>query len=132
MDAGLYQDQTNVPFQKEINFKFFPDAGNQPTVPGSPLNIYVASITRVSQGLYRITLRHPFRNIANVTVHLGVNAAGVVRFAQVGPVANVGTSSPVTVDILIVDAAAAVQDPPAANANNVVWGTIVFADTGAV
>lgn len=131
-DMGLYQDQTNVPFCKEITFKFFPDAGNQPTVPGSPLNTYIASIVWVSQGLYRITLRHSYRNIAKVEANLGVNAAGVVRFVQVGPVANVGTSTPVTVDLLVVDATAAVQNPPAANANNVIWGTITFADTAAL
>lgn len=132
MDAGIYDDKSNVPYCKAMCFKFFPDAANQPTVPASPFNLYITSITRVSQGLYRITLRFPFRNIVNVLANLQVNGAGVVRFVQPGPVNNVGTSTPVTVDLLVVDAAGAVQDPPATNANNCIWGQITFADVGPI
>ncbi|HKY41378.1 MAG TPA: hypothetical protein VJN18_35840 [Polyangiaceae bacterium] len=132
MDAGLYRGHTNVPHEKRISYKFFPDAGNQPTVPRGPLNLQIASVVWVSQGLYRITLRGPAVNIVQHDPVLNVNAAGVVRFAQPGPVANIGTSTATTVDVLVVDASAAVQNPPAANANNFISGTIILCDTAAV
>lgn len=131
MDRGLWPGQTNVPSEKEITYKFFPDAGNQPTVPGNPLNLYVASIVWVSQGLYRVTLVDGVKNIASHIPHLNVNAAGVVRFCQGGPVSTTASGA-LTVDILVVDASAAVQNPPAANANNFITGTIVVCDVAGV
>ena len=131
-DRGLYDDKVNAPSCKEIKFKFFVDAGNQPTVPAAPLNLYISSIIWVSQGLYRITLADAYKNHVATTAQLNVNAAGQQRFAQPGPVANVGTSTPATVDILVVDNAGAVQNPAAANANNFISGTITFIDVAAV
>ena len=142
MDAQLYGSKSNVPHEKRVAFKFFVDAGNAPILAGyasagvnsagNPLNLYVASVLRVSQGLFRLTLTHAFKHHVRTDAELNVNAAGVQRWAQPGPVANPGTATPVTVDILIVDNAGAVQDPPAANANNFVSGEILFCDTGAV
>ncbi len=132
MDAQLYGGKTTVPHEKRIPFKFFVDAGNQPTVPGNPLNLYIASIVWVSQGLYRITLRDAFKNHVHTDCALNVNAAGQQRFAQPGPVANVGTGTPATVDILVVDNAGAVQNPAAANANNFISGEIIFCDVAGV
>lgn len=132
MDKALYPGHSNVPHEKRIFYKFFPDAGNQPTVPTGPLNLYISSIVWVSQGLYRITLDHSAVNIVSHRPVLNVSAASVERWAQPGPVANVGTSTPVTLDVLIVDNDAAVQNPPAANADNFVSGEIVFCDTAAV
>lgn len=133
MDRGLWQDQTNVPFEKDVCFKFTVDAANPPALVASPLNIYVTSVVRVSQGLYRLTLSDAFKNHVRTTPHLNVNAAGVARWAQPGPVVlGTGTTPQTTVDILIVDNAGAVQDPPAANANNFVSGVIVFCDVAAV
>jgi hypothetical protein len=133
MDRQLYQDQTNVPFQKEVHFKFTVDAGNAPALAASPLNIYVTSVARVSQGLYRLTLSDAFKNHLSSRVSLNVNAAGVARWAQSGPVVlGSGATPSTTIDILIVDNAGAVQDPPAANANNFVSGVIVFCDVAAV
>lgn len=131
MDKQLYAARSNVPHHKSILYKFFPDAGNQPAVPSSPLNVYIKSIVWVSQGLYRVTLDGSGRNLVGHYPTLNVNAAGVVRFAQPGPV-SATASGDMTLDILVVDAAAAVQNPPAANANNFISGEIVLADTGPV
>ncbi len=131
MDRGLYSDRTNVPHQKSIHYKFFPDAGNQPAVPASPLNLFIKSIVWVSQGLYRITLDGNGRNVVGHRPVVNVNAAGVVRFAQPGPVSATAAGD-LTVDVLVVDAAAAVQNPPAANANNFISGEVILCDTAAV
>ncbi len=136
---GQYPSRTNVPQRVAIEFKFFVDAGNQPilagwtsntvNVSGNPLNLGITSVAWVSQGLFRLTLRDRFPLHVKTTAQLNVNAAGQQRFAQPGPVANVGTSSAITVDILVVDNAGAVQNPAAANANNFISGEIVFCDT---
>lgn len=131
MDRGLWDDKTNVPYAKEIYYKFFPDAGNQPTVPSNPLNLYVASVVWVSQGLYRITLVDGIKNLVDHKPSLNVNAAGVVRFCQPGPVSTTATGA-LTVDVLVVDASAAVQNPPAANANNFISGYITICDVASV
>jgi hypothetical protein len=133
MDRGLYDDKTNCPYQKDIYFKFTVDAGNAPALAASPLNIFIVSVSRVSQGLYRLTLNDAFKNHVSTRAMLNVNAAGVARWAQPGPVViTTGTAPTTTIDILIVDNAGAVQDPPAANANNFVSGVASFADIAAV
>jgi hypothetical protein len=133
MDRALYQDQTNVPYQKEIFFQFAVDAGNAPTLAASPLNIYVASVSRVSQGLYRLTLNDAFKNHVSTRPFLNVSGAGVARWAQPGPVTiTTGTAPTTTVDIYIVDNAGAVQNPPASATGNFVSGVITFADIAAV
>lgn len=131
MDVALYSDRTNIPHHKTISYKAFLDGVNAPTVPGSPLNIYVKSIVRVSQGLFRVTLQGSGRNVVSHRPAYNVNVAGVVRFVQPGPV-SVTAAGDQTFDVLIVDAAAAVQDPPAANANNFLSGEIILADCGSV
>ena len=131
-DIALYPGTTNVPHEKRIAFKFFPDAGNQPSVPAAPHHIGISSIVWVSQGIYRITLSHAYKNHVHTSVNANVNATGQARFPQGGPVANVGTSTAATVDILIVDGSGNVQNPAAADANNFISGEIVFCDTAAV
>lgn len=131
MDRGLYESKTNIPYEKEVVYKFFPDAANQPTVPANPLNLFISSIVRVSQGLFRITLLDAVKSVASHNPALNVNAAGVVRFCQPGPVSTTATGA-LTVDVLVVDASAAVQDAPAANANNFISGTIFVCDVGTV
>lgn len=131
-DIALYPGKTNAPSEKVIRFKFFVDAGNQPTVPTNPFNFGIASIVWVSQGLYRITMQHAYKGHVETSAQLNVSAAGQQRFAQPGPVANVGTATAATVDILVVDNAGAVQDPAAANANNFISGHITFIDVSTV
>lgn len=134
-DRQFSTPKSNLEGARKICFKFFVDAGNQPTLPaaltgqsGSPINDYITSITRVSQGLYRITLADAYLHHVSTICSLNVNAAGQQRWTQPGPVANFGTSTPATVDILVVDNAGAVQDPAAANANNFISGIIVCCD----
>jgi hypothetical protein len=131
-DRQLYTGSTNVPYEKVIRFKFFVDAGNQPTAWSNPYNFGISSIVWVSQGLYRITLMDAYKSHVETSAQLNVNAAGQQRFCQPGPVANVGTSTAATVDILVVDNAGAVQNPAAANANNFISGHITFMDVGTV
>lgn len=139
---GQYPAKTNVPMEAVVRFKMFMDAANAPilagwtsntvNVSGNPLNLAITSVSRVSQGLFRLTLRDRYALHVKTTAQLNVNAAGQQRFVQPGPVANVGTATAITVDILVVDNAGAVQDPAAANANNFISGEIVFCDTTAV
>jgi hypothetical protein len=130
-DAAMYPGLTNVPHEKRIAFKFFADAGNAPTVPTAPHNLHIASIAWVSTGLYRITLNHAYKN--HVATLATVNSAtAVARYAQGGPVANVGTSTATTVDIRIVDGSGVVQNLAAAATDNFVSGEIVFCDVAAV
>jgi hypothetical protein len=130
-DIALYPSSTNVPHEKRIAFKFFPDAGNQPSVPAAPHNIGISSIVWVSTGLYRITLLHAYKNHVVTTATLN-SATAVARYAQGGPVANVGTATATTVDILVVDGSGVVQNPAAAATDNFISGEIVFCDTAAV
>lgn len=135
--TGQYPAKTNVPMEAVVRFKFFVDGSSAPTLAGAstsgnPLNLGVASVSRVSQGLFRLTMRGSAVNHVETNAQLNVNAAGQQRFAQPGPVANVGTATAVTVDILVVDNAGAVQDPAAANANNFISGHVVFCETAAV
>lgn len=137
MGAGLYPPKTNVPIEEVVRFKFFVDAANAPSlagagVSGTPLNIGVQSVSRVSQGLFRLTLKHSYCKHVRTLAQLNVNAAGQQRFVQPGPVANEGTSTPMTVDVLVVDNAGAVQDPAAANANNFISGDIVLCNVMSV
>ena len=131
MDRGLYDDKTSVPYAKQIAYKFFVDAGNQPTVPANPLNLYIASIVWVSQGLYRITFMDGFKNLVGNFCTLNVNGAGVARWAQPGAVGATAAGA-VTLDIQVVDNAGAVQNPAAANANNFISGVALFCDVSTV
>ena len=131
-DVALYPGHTNVPHEKRIAFKFFPDAGNAPSVPTAPHNLHIDSIEYVSTGVFRITLVHAYKD--HVVTYGQVNGAitGVARFVQGGPVANVGTATPATVDIVIVDGSGSPANMAAAGDDSYVSGEIVFLDTAAV
>lgn len=130
-DRGMYDSKGNVPYQRDISFKFFVDAGNQPTLAPSPLNMFILSIVWVSTGLYRITLADTYRAHIVTAVELNCLLA-TAAWAQPGPVANFGTSTLPTVDIRILDNTSSVVNPPAANANNFVSGVISCCDTNGV
>lgn len=131
-DRGFYDVYSNVPNDRHVVVRFFPDAGNAPTFVAGD-NLYVSTIARTSQGLYTITLQDAYKRLCGVNVSLQINAAlGVGRQVFAGPVSNVGTSSPVTATVLFTDGAGAVQDPPAANANNSITVIMVFSDIAAV
>lgn len=131
-DTTFYEDGCNVPFCREISVRFFPNAGAQPTFVAAD-NLYVDTIVRTSQGLYTITLKHSYVRLMVAVAQLQINAAlGAGRAVFVGPITNVGTSTPVVAQLFFVDAAGAVADPPAANANNSISMRLVFADIAAV
>lgn len=131
-DAAMYPAHSNVPVEKRIAYKFTVDGANAPALAAAPANLFIASVSRVSQGLFRLTLAHAYKSHVATLGHLNVNAAGQQRFFQPGPVANFGTATAATVDILVVDNAGAVQDPAAANANNFIAGEIILCDVAAV
>lgn len=132
MGDKQFYNGSNLPGARYLEFKFTVDAANPPVFAPSPQNIYFASVVRVSQGIFRLTLADSYRFHSSTNAELNVPGTGVQRWAQPGPVANFGTALAPTVDILIVDNANAVQDPPAAGAQNFVSGTIVVGDVGAV
>ena len=133
MDKPRYHGGENAPNLIYIEFKFFVDGATAPVNPGNPLNFYITSFTRVSQGIFRLTLADTYKLHVDTAATMNVAAGGVQRWAQAGPVANFGTALPATVDILIVDNANAVQDPPAgASVNNFISGTIICCDSGQV
>jgi len=132
MERGGYPGFTNNPMQKDLNFKFFVDAGNAPTLAASPLNNWVASVVRTSQGLYTLTFRDTGLIIGGFFAELTLNAAGAT-YAQAGPTTGFGAAynpaSPPTAVVFILNGAGAVTDPPAANANVFVSGVITIVDT---
>jgi hypothetical protein len=130
-DRAFWDAKGNVPAERDISFKFFPDAGNQPTLAPSPLNQGIASVVWVSTGLYRLTLVDTYRYHINTSCDLNCNTA-TAAWAQPGPVANFGTSSAPAVDIRILDNSNNPTNPPSANANNFISGTISCCDIAAV
>lgn len=130
-DRVFYDTKTNTPAGREVNIRFFPNAASAPTfVPAD--NLYVSTIVRTSQGVYTITLADTYVRYIFGTASLQIAAAlGVGRQVFIGPVSNVGTTSPVTAQIVFTDGAGAVQDPPAAGVNNSINVRLVFADIAA-
>jgi hypothetical protein len=127
-DRTFYDTKSNVPFERRIMGRFFPDAGNQPTFVATD-NLYVASIVWTSQGLYTVTLQDTYKRFIGGHVSIQFSAApGNERAPSLGPVSNVGTSTPVSFQILVLDGAGAVQNPAAANANNSITFEVVFSD----
>ena len=131
-DVTLYPGSTNVPVEKRIAFKFFPDTTSAPTVPTAPHNLHIASIARADVGVFLITLNHAYKNHVATIAQVNGAVTGVARYAQGGPVANVGTATPATVKIVIVDGSGTPSDMAAAGADNFVSGEIIFSDTAAV
>jgi hypothetical protein len=135
MDKTLYPAFSNIPNEKDLNFKFFVDGSNPPTLAAKPLNQYIASVVRTSQGLYTITFADTGLQIASVTAELSITAPPQ-PYAQCGPTTGFGASfnaaSPPTAVVYVLAAASgAVADPPAANANIFISGTIVLCDIAA-
>jgi|SRR4051812_90921 hypothetical protein len=131
-DRQFWPGMSNIPYGRELNVRFFPNAGSAPTFVQAD-NQYVNTIVRTSQGLYTITLSDPYVRFIAGYCQLQINAAlGVGRQVFLGAVSNVGTTTPVTVQVFFTDAAGAVQDPPAANANNSISVELYFSDIAAV
>jgi len=129
------EGRTNVPHQKQLYFKAALATSADGVLAAAPLNDGIVSIVHVSTGLYRITLRESYRYHVHTDATLNKSAAdggSSTKAAHGGPVANFGTGTPATVDIFILDEDGAVADPPAANANNFLSGSITVCDVAAV
>jgi len=131
MERGGYPGFTNNPMQKDLNFKFFVDGANAPTLAPAPLNNWVASVVRTSQGVYTLTFRDTGCIIGAFYAELALNAASTA-YAQAGPTTGFGAaynpaSPPTAVVFILVNGA--VADPPAANANVFVNGVLTIVDT---
>lgn len=131
-DRQFWDDKSNVPYCRELNLRFFLAAGGAPTFVAAD-NQGLAGVVRTSQGVYTLTLADPYVRFIAGYCQLQINAAlGVGRAVFLGPVANVGTSTPVTVQVIFTDGAGAVQDPPAAGPNNSISVELYFADIAAI
>jgi hypothetical protein len=136
MDKTLWPAASSTPYEKDINFKFFVDVANPPTLASpNPLNQYISSVVRTSQGIYTLTFTDSALLVAAFFAELSLNAA-IGTYAQAGPTTGFGApfsaATPPTAQIFILNSAGAVTDPPAANANNFVCGTIVLCDISKV
>lgn len=136
MDKTLYAPVSNTPAAKEIAFKFFVDAGNAPTLANqNPLNYLISSVARTAQGTYTITFADSGLILANFWADLSLNAAGA-SYAQPGPTTGFGAAfnpaAPPTAVVFILNAAGALTDPPAANANVFVSGAVTLCDIAKV
>jgi hypothetical protein len=131
MDKTLYPAFSNTIGEKDINFKFFVDAANPPTLVQNPLSSYVTSVVRTSQGVYTLTFADSGLQVAAFFAELALNVAGA-SYAQAGPTTGFGAAfnpaAPPTAVVFILNSAGAVTDPPAANANVFVSGTLVLCD----
>lgn len=131
-DRQFWDGKSNIPYSREINVRFFPNAGSAPAFVAAD-NQGVGSIVRTSQGVYTITLLDPYVRFIAGYCQLQINAAlGVGRAVFLGPVANVGTGTPVSVQVIFTDGAGAVQDPPATGVNNSISVELYFADIAAI
>lgn len=133
MDRGGYPGFTNNPMQKDLNFKFFVDSANAPTLAPAPLNNWVASVVRTSQGIYTLTFRDTGLIIGGFFAELALNTLpGGGAYAQAGPTTGFGAAynaaSPPTAVIYILNNSGAVTDPPAANSNVFVSGVVTIVD----
>lgn len=129
MDKTLWPAFSSLPGEKDLQFKFFVDAGNAPTLAPAPYNNYITSVVRTSQGLYTVTLSDAARSLQAVTCELALNTPGAV-YAQPGPSTNFGVSVATGLPTVVIYTlnAGNVADPPAANANVFISGTICFTD----
>lgn len=132
MDKTLWPAFSSLPGEKDLQFKFFVDAGNAPTLAGTPYNNYIASVVRTSQGVYTVTLADACKSLQAVTCELALNTPGAV-YAQPGPSTNFGVAFSAGAPTVVIYTlnAGAVADPPAANANVFISGTICITDLSA-
>ncbi len=107
-----------------LNIRFFPAGASDPTYTAQDVK-GVASITRSGTGTWLITLQDPYKRLLSAQATIQMSAATDL-VPQFGAVANLGTSSNVTVT-LRANAVATATDI-AANANNSISVQLVFDD----
>jgi hypothetical protein len=108
------------PYLRRFEISFAPNGGGVIDATQNQGNVGLWSVARISQGLYRVTLRDSFRAVNRFAADLQLNTATANK-AQAGPVVQAAR----TFDVFVVDAAGAVQDV-AANANNRIHVNLVL------
>ena len=110
---------------QSLRIRFFPAGAGAPTYSAQDTK-GVATITRAAAGRFLITLQDTYKRLisASATVQM---AAATDLVAQIGTVANVGTTSAVTVIVRL--NAAATETDMAADANNSVSVSLDFDDS---
>ncbi len=108
-----------------LNFRFFPAGASNPTTTAQDIK-GVASIARNgTAGEWLITLQDSYKRLlsAQATIQMATATDLVPQFATI---ANVGTTTPVT--LLLRANAAATPTDIAAGANNSISVTLIFDD----
>lgn len=111
--------------RRRLDITFFPAGVAAPTFNAAQAR-GVASITRTGVGTFLITLEDAYRVLVSKSASIQLAAAADIG-VQFGTIANVGTSSPPTIEVRTVTAAAPAD--VAANANNSVSVKLDFNDT---
>lgn len=102
------------PYLRRFEFSFAPNAALAPDPTAFKGCIPLWSVTRVSTGLFRITLRDSFNDVEAVGGLVQLATVGA-RYLQVGAI-DVANR---TIDIRTIDGAGAVQDVAAAAGNRI-------------
>ena len=113
--------------EKTVRVRIFPDAGNAPSFTSQG---GVAGVSRVSAGLFRIALQDAYFSNVEKQATYSAGANNVDLYAQFQGIANLGTSTPATVDVAL-KTGAVNTDAAAAAANNHIDVTLVFEDSAA-
>lgn len=90
----------------------------------------VADVTRSAAGDYLVTLEDAYHKLVGYDLSTQVSTLATEAHAKLGPVANVGTTTPVTAHVYVVDDASGAVDL-AADANHSVSVALHFEDSKA-
>lgn len=113
---------------RELNIRFFPAGTGNPTTTAQDVKGVASIVRNGGAGEWLITLQDTYKRLIRATGSIQMASATDLTF-QVATVANVGTTSAVTVIVRAL--AGATPTDIAANANNSVFVTLVFDDSDA-
>lgn len=108
-----------------ISFGIRPNGTSTPTIV-EDVGDAVESVSRSGVGVYLITLKDTWLALANAQITLQLNTAAN-SMVQVTGATTVATTRTITTTILTAGAAADIS----ANANNIIWFTLVMRETDA-
>jgi hypothetical protein len=111
--------------EKAIRLRIFPDAANPPTFTSQG---GVASVVLQATGLFRVTLQDAYYSCVEKQATYSAAANNVDLYPQFQGMSNLGTSTPVTVDVAL-KTGATNTNAAAAGANNHIDVTLVFEDS---
>lgn len=108
-----------------LNIRFFPAGTGNPTTTAQDIKGVASIVRNGTAGVWLITLQDSYKRLLSAQATIQMTTATDL-VPQIGDVANLGTTSPVT---LIVRAnAVATPTDIAANANNSITVTLLFDD----